>query len=124
LTVDLVKSKGKTKSFLYHNNGDGTFTDVTGTAGVGDTRRSAGAAFVDYDNDGKLELFVANYILFDFNNLPELGKGRLCQYKGIPVQCGPRGLPGVGDSLYHNNGDGTFTLGVTEQKAFRTVSQR
>ena len=159
LTVDLVKSKGKTKSALYHNNGDGTFTDVTEkagvgdigwgmgvavgdynndgfddlyvtcvgenkllknngngtftdvtrTAGVGDPRWSAGAAFLDYDNDGKLDLFVANYILFDFNNLPEFGKGRLCQYKGVPVQCGPRGLPGVGDSLYHNNGDGTFT---------------
>lgn len=159
LTVDLVKSKGKTKSALYRNNvdgtftdvtdkagvgdvgwgmgvavgdynndgfddlyvtcvganrlfknnGNGTFTDVTRTAGVGDPRWSAAASFVDYDNDGKLDLFVANYINFDFNNLPEFGKGRLCQYKGIPVQCGPRGLPGVGDSLYHNNGDGTFT---------------
>ena len=159
LTVDLVKSKGKTKSALYHNNGDGTFTDVTdkagvgdigwgmgaavgdynndgfddlyvtclgpnhllknngnGTftdvtqkAGVGDPRWSAGAAFVDYDNDGNLDLFVSNYVAFDFNNLPNFGKGKLCQYKGIPVQCGPRGLPGDGDSLYHNNGDGTFT---------------
>ena len=159
LTVDLVKSKGKTKSALYHNNGDGTFTDVTdkagvgdigwgmgaavgdynndgfddlyvtclgpnhllknngnGTftdvtqkAGVGDPRWSAGAAFVDFDNDGNLDLFVSNYVAFDFNNLPDFGKGKLCQYKGIPVQCGPRGLPGDGDSLYHNNGNGTFT---------------
>ncbi len=158
LTVDLVKSKGKTKSALYHNNGDGTFTDVTdkagvgdigwgmgaavgdynndgfddlyvtclgpdhllknngnGTftdvtqkAGVGDPRWSSGAAFVDFDNDGNLDLFVSNYVAFDFNNLPDFGKGKLCQYKGIPVQCGPRGLPGDGDSLYHNNGDGTF----------------
>ena len=159
LTVDLVKSKGKTKSALYHNNGDGTFTDVTdkagvgdigwgmgaavgdynndgfddlyvtclgqnhllknngnGTftdvtqkAGVGDPRWSAGAAFVDIDNDGDLDLFVSNYVAFDFNNLPDFGKGKLCHYKGVPVQCGPRGLPGDGDSLYLNNGDGTFT---------------
>src|SRR5467141_2822038 len=159
LTVDLVKGKGKTKSALYHNNGDGTFTDVTdkagvgdigwgmgvavgdynndgfadlyvrclgpnhllrnngnGTftdvtqkAGVGDPRWSAGAAFVDYDNDGKLDLFVSNYVDFDVSNLPEFGKTRSCQFKGIPVQCGPRGLTGAGDTLYHNNGDGTFT---------------
>jgi len=159
LTVDLLKSNGKTKSALYRNNGDGTFTDVTAKAGVGDIgwgmgvavadynndgfedlyvtcvgpnrllknngngtfsdvtktagvddqRWSAGAAFVDYDNDGRVDLFVANYVAFDFKNLPEFGKGRLCQYKGIPVQCGPRGLPGDGDTLYHNEGDGTFS---------------
>jgi len=159
LTVDMVKSKEKTRSALYHNNGDGTFTDVTdkagvgdigwgmgvaigdynndgwddiyvtclgpnhllrnngnGTftdvtpkAGVGDSRWSTGAAFVDYDNDGKLDLFVSNYVDFDVNNLPEFGKGRTCQFKGVPVQCGTRGLKGAGDSLYHNNGDGTFT---------------
>ena len=159
LTVDMVKSKQKTRSALYHNNGDGTFTDVTekagvgdigwgmgvaigdynndgfddiyvtclgpnhllknngnGTftdvtqkAGVGDPRWSTGAAFVDYDNDGKLDLFVSNYVDFDVNHLPEFGKDRTCQFKGIPVQCGPRGLPGAGDTLYHNNGDGTFT---------------
>jgi enediyne biosynthesis protein E4 len=93
---------------LYQNRGDGTFADVTGRAGVGDPRWSAGAAFFDYDSDGHLDLFVANYIAFDLANLPEFGKGKLCQYKGVPVQCGPRGLPGVGDSLYRNNGDGTF----------------
>src|SRR6266403_1607196 len=109
LTVDMVKSKQKTRSVLYHNNGDGTFTDVTDKAGVGDTRWSTGAAFVDYDNDGKLDLFVSNYVDFDVNNLPEFGKGRTCQFKGVPVQCGPRGLKGAGDSLYHNNGDGTCT---------------
>ena len=159
LTVDLLKSNGKTKSALYRNNGDGTFsdvtakagigdvgwgmgaavgdynndgftdlyvtcvgpnhlfknngdgtfTDVTKTAGVSDPRWSAGASFVDYDNDGKLDLMVANYVAFDFNNLPEFGKGRTCQYKGIPVQCGPRGLPGDGDSLFHNDGDGKFS---------------
>src|SRR5207253_1098594 len=94
---------------LLKNNGNGTFTDVTQKAGVGDPRWSTGAAFVDYDNDGKLDLFVSNYVDFDVNNLPEFGKGRTCQFKGIPVQCGPRGLKGAGDTLYHNNGDGTFT---------------
>jgi enediyne biosynthesis protein E4 len=94
---------------LFRNNGNGTFTDVTQKAGVNDPRWSTGAAFVDYDNDGKLDLFVANYVDFDINNLPEFGKGRSCQFKGIPVQCGPRGLPGAGDSLFHNNGDGTFS---------------
>ena len=94
---------------LFKNNGNGTFTDVTTKAGVSDPRWSTGAAFVDYDNDGKLDLFVANYVDFDLNHLPEFGQGRTCQFKGVPVQCGPRGLPGAGDSLYHNNGDGTFT---------------
>lgn len=108
---------------LLKNNGNGTFSDVTKTAGVGDPRWSAGASFVDYDHDGRLDLFVANYVAFDFKNLPEFGKGRLCQYKGIPVQCGPRGLPGDGDSLYHNNGDGTFTdvtkkAGVSDPNGF------
>jgi hypothetical protein len=97
------------RNHLFKNNGDGTFKDVTAAAGVGDPRWSTGAAFFDYDNDGRLDLFVANYVDFDINHLPEFGKGRTCQYKGVPVQCGPRGLPGAGDSLYHNNGDGTFT---------------
>ena len=97
------------KNHLFHNNGDGTFTDVTDRAGVGDPRWSTGAAFFDYDGDGRLDLFVSNYVDFDINHLPEFGKGRTCQYKGVPVQCGPRGLPGAGDTLYHNNGDGTFT---------------
>ena len=159
LTVDLLKSNKRTRSALYHNNGDGTFTDVTdkagvadigwgmgvavgdynndgfddlyvtclgpnhllknngnGTftdvtskAGVGDPRWSTGAAFLDYDNDGKLDLFVTNYVGFDVNHLPAFGEGPTCQFKGVPVQCGPRGLPGAGDTLYHNNGDGTFT---------------
>ena len=97
------------QNHLYRNNGDGTFTDVTKAAGVGESRWSTGAAFLDYDNDGKLDLFVAGYVDFDINHLPEFGKGRLCQFKGVPVQCGPRGLPGAGDKLFHNNGDGTFT---------------
>src|SRR5215510_13456662 len=141
LTIDLVKSKGKTRSALYRNdgdgkftdvsakaglsdlgwgmgvavgdynndgfedlyvtclgsnhlfknNGDGTFTDVTRKAGVDDPRWSTGASFFDYDNDGYLDLFVSNYVDFDINNLPEFGKGKSCEYKSIPVQCGPRG---------------------------------
>jgi hypothetical protein len=159
LTVDIYRKGGKTKSALYHNNGDGTFTDVTDKSGLGDVgwgmgvavgdynndgfddlyvtclggnhlfknngngtfsdvtkaagvsdgRWSTGAAFVDYDHDGNLDLFVANYVEYDLNHLPEFGKDKTCQYKGIAVQCGPRGLRGSGDSLFHNNGDGTFS---------------
>jgi enediyne biosynthesis protein E4 len=99
---------------LYHNNRDGTFTDVTSKAGVEDRRWSTGAAFGDYDRDGNLDLFVANYVDFKLSDLPQFGKGRFCDYHGVPVQCGPRGLPGAGDSLFHNNGNGTFT-NVTEK---------
>ena len=173
LSVDLVKSKGKTRSELYRNdgngritevgvkaglsdvgwgmgvalgdfnndgfedlyvtclgpnhlfknNGNGTFTDVTAKAGVSDPRWSTGASFFDYDHDGNLDLFVANYVDFDINHLPEFGQGQTCQYKSIPVQCGPRGLKGAGDSLFHNNGDGTFTdvskqAGVSDPEGF------
>lgn len=93
---------------LYRNNHDGTFADVTGKAGVGDTRWSTGAAFADYDGDGWLDLFVANYVDVHLSALPEFGRGKFCEFHGTPVQCGPRGLPGSGDSLYRNNGDGTF----------------
>ena len=93
---------------LYHNNHDGTFSDITEKAGVGDPRWSTGAAFGDYDGDGWLDLFVANYVDIRLNALPEFGKGKFCEFHGIPVQCGPRGLPGSGDSLYRNKGDGTF----------------
>jgi hypothetical protein len=95
---------------LYHNNGNGTFTDVTAKAGVGSLRRwGTSAAFGDYDNDGYLDLYVANYVDLDLDHLPEFGSGPFCQYRGIPVSCGPRGLKGSRDRLYHNNGDGTFT---------------
>jgi enediyne biosynthesis protein E4 len=94
---------------LYRNNGDSTFTDVTKQAGVGDGRWSTGAAFGDYDGDGFLDLMVTNYVDFHLNDLPGFGKAPYCKYRGIDVQCGPRGLKGAGDSLYHNNGDGTFT---------------
>ena len=94
---------------LYHNNGNGTFTDVTVQANVDDPRWSTGAAFADYDRDGDLDLFVANYVDFKLTDLPEFGKGKTCEYRGVPVQCGPRGLPGAGDSLFRNDGKGIFT---------------
>ena len=94
---------------LYHNNGDGTFTDVTAKAGVADGRWSAGAAFGDYDGDGYADLMVANYVDFRLNDLPQFGSTPYCKYRGVDVQCGPRGLKGAGDSLFHNNGDGTFS---------------
>jgi enediyne biosynthesis protein E4 len=94
---------------LYHNNGDGTFTDVTKRAGVADGRWSTGAAFGDYDGDGLLDLMVTNYVDLDLHHLPEFGSAMTCRFMGIQVQCGPRGLKGAGDSLFHNNGDGTFT---------------
>ena len=94
---------------LYHNNGNGTFTDITARAGVDDTRWSTGAAVADYDKDGALDLFVSNYVEIQSSKLPEFGKSKTCQYRGVPVQCGPKGLPGAGDSLFHNKGDGTFT---------------
>ena len=94
---------------LYHNNRNGTFTDVTKHAGVDDARWSTGAAVADYDKDGNLDLFVSNYVDINLSQLPEFGKTEFCRYRGVPVQCGPKGLPGAGDSLFHNNGDGTFT---------------
>ena len=94
---------------LYKNNGDGTFTDVTAKAGVADGRWSTGAAFGDYDGDGFLDLMVSNYVDFHLDDLPGFGTAPNCKYRGIDVQCGPRGLKGAGDALFHNNGDGTFT---------------
>jgi hypothetical protein len=95
---------------LYHNNGNGTFTDVTKRAGLTQktTRWNSGCAFVDYDRDGHLDLFVANYIDLDLKTAPVPESGP-CLYKGIMVACGPPGLNGGKDILYHNNGDGTFT---------------
>jgi hypothetical protein len=94
---------------LFKNNGDGTFADVTKKAGVADGRWSTGAAFGDYDGDGFLDLMVTNYVDFHLNDLPGFGSAPNCKYRGIDVQCGPRGLKGAGDALFHNNGDGTFT---------------
>ena len=98
------------KNVLYHNNGDGSFTDVSEAAGVaGNPKRwSTGCAFVDYDRDGKLDLFVANYIDMDLATAPVPESGP-CLYKGIMVACGPPGMNGGKNILYHNNGNGTFT---------------
>ncbi len=95
---------------LYKNNGNGTFTDVTKEAGLGgDTLWATGAAFGDYDGDGWADLFVSHYVDFHLDNMAAFGSRDTCKYLGIDVQCGPRGLKGSPDSLYHNNRDGTFT---------------
>jgi hypothetical protein len=96
---------------LWHNNGDGTFTDVTKKAALWEDRIrwGSGCTWLDYDRDGFLDLFVCNYIDLDLSKVPEPGQTGFCQWKGIPVMCGPRGLPGGRNILYHNNGDGTFT---------------
>jgi len=98
------------KNVLYHNNGDGTFTEVTDKAGVGGNgkRWNTGCAFVDYDRDGKLDLFVANYIDLDLATAPVPESGP-CLYKSVMVACGPPGLNGGKNILFHNNGDGTFS---------------
>ena len=98
------------KNVLYHNNGNGTFTEVSEKAGVAGTgkRWNTGCAFVDYDRDGHLDLFVANYIDMDLKTAPVPESGP-CLYKGIMVACGPPGLLGGKNILYHNNGNGTFT---------------
>ena len=96
---------------LYHNNGDGTFTEVGRKAGVaGEAARwSTGCAFVDYDRDGKLDLFVTHYVNFSLPNALDPGSNPYCMFKGLPVNCGPRGLIPESSTLYRNNGDGTFT---------------
>ena len=96
---------------LYRNRGSGQFENVTGKAKlpVGSTRYGSGCSFLDYDRDGFLDLFVANYVDLDLNTTPRPGKGEFCVWKGIPVMCGPRGLPLSRNILYHNNRDGTFT---------------
>jgi enediyne biosynthesis protein E4 len=99
------------QNVLYHNNGDGTFSDVTAKAGLSTSRDEwgTGCSFVDYDRDGKADLFIVRYVNFSYDSVPRPGEGRFCQWKGINVMCGPRGLkPGV-NALYHNNGDGTFS---------------
>jgi hypothetical protein len=104
-------------SRLYHNNGDGTFTDVAEKLGVARKGWSTGATWGDYDRDGRLDLFVPGYLDFDVNDLPpnpsdaakpgNVGQN-FCQFRGVPVMCGPRGLKGEGDTLYHQRADGKF----------------
>ena len=101
------------KNRLYHNNHDGTFTDVAEKAGVALGGWSTGPTWGDYDHDGLLDLFVPGYVKFDVEHPPIPGQGTIppnfCQFRGVGVMCGPRGLPGEKDHLFHNNGDGTFT---------------
>lgn len=99
------------RNFLYHNAGNGKFEDATGKAKLPVTgvRYGSGCSFVDYDRDGYLDLFVANYLDLDLEKTPRPGHGNYCVWKGIPVMCGPRGLPLAHNVLYHNNRDGTFT---------------
>src|ERR1700682_398437 len=115
------------KNRLYHNNHDGTFTDVAEKAGVALGGWSAGATWGDYDHDGFLDLFVPGYVKFDPDNPPIAGKGGLppgfCQFRGVAVMCGPRGLPGESDHLFHNNGNGTFSdvsvkAGVSDPRGY------
>lgn len=104
-------------SRLFHNNGNGTFTDVAPKVGVARKGWSTGASFGDYDNDGRLDLFVPGYVALDLENLPpspsdaakpgQLGQN-FCQFRGVTVMCGPRGLKGDTDTLYHQKADGTF----------------
>ena len=99
-----------TTHVLYRNNGNGTFTDVSEKAGVAGTgnRWGAGCCFLDYDRDGHLDLFVANYVNFDRKQAPLPGEAAYCRFNDIPVPCGPQGMAGGTNVLYRNRGDGTF----------------
>ncbi len=108
---------------LYRNNHDGTFADITERAGVAGGGWSTGCGFSDYDRDGHLDLFVSRYVKIDLEHLPEFGKGKTCEYRGVAVQCGPRGLPGESDLLFHNDGNGHFTevgakAGVSDPRGY------
>jgi hypothetical protein len=116
------------QNVLYRNNGDGTFTDVTKVSGLlysGIDRWGSGCTFIDYNRDGHLDLFVANYVELHMDRVPKPGANPFCNYKGVPVNCGPRGLPMPRNYLYKNQGDGTFvdvtsTTGIG--RAARTYS--
>jgi enediyne biosynthesis protein E4 len=98
-------------NILFHNNGNGTFTDVTTKAGLAEAhgRWGTGCSFLDYDRDGNLDLFVCHFVKLDPDKPPSIDDASFCQWKGVPTMCGPRGLPGDTNILFHNNGDGTFT---------------
>jgi hypothetical protein len=110
------------ENVLYRNNGDGTFTDVTRQAGLlhGQRRWGSGCAFVDYNRDGHLDLFVANYLDFDPKRVPQPGANGSCMWKDVAVHCGPRGLATGQVSLYRNKGNGTFTE-VTREAGLANV---
>ncbi|WP_371315717.1 CRTAC1 family protein [Granulicella sp. L46] len=119
------------KNRLYHNNHDGTFTDVADKAGVTLGNWSSGATWGDYDGDGRLDLFVPGYLHYDLANPPAPGTKAVnfsqCQFRGVNVMCGPRGLKGEPDHLFHNNGDGTFTdvsekAGVSDKNGYYGMS--
>lgn len=109
---------------LYRNNHDGTFANVTKRAGLAqDTGWATGLAFGDYDGDGYVDLFVPHYVDLDLQHLPNFGSQKTCTYHDVAVQCGPRGLKGSPDTLYHNNGEGTFTevsrqTGVDDRRGY------
>jgi hypothetical protein len=111
------------KNRLYHNNHDGTFTDTAEKAGVQLGNWSSGSTFGDYDGDGRLDLFVSGYVHFDADQGTKSTASNFCQFRGVNVMCGPRGLKGEHDHLFHNNGDGTFTdvsekAGVTDPNGY------
>ena len=119
------------KNRLYHNNHDGTFTDVAEKAGVTLGNWSTGATWGDYDGDGRLDLFVPGYVHYDMANQPASGGNdasySFCQFRGVEVMCGPRGLKGEPDHLFHNNSDGTFTdvsekAGVADNNGYYGLS--
>ena len=108
---------------LYRNNRDGTFADVTARSGTTVGGWSAGCGFADYDRDGDLDVFVTRYVKIDLANLPQFGRDKTCEYRGIAVQCGPRGLPGESDFLLRNDGNWTFTdvsqkAGVSDPRGY------
>jgi hypothetical protein len=118
------------QNVLYHNNGDGTFTDVTEKSGLSSSGASSknplwgsGCSFIDYDRDGDLDLFVANYLSFDLATAPAPGNGVNCVWKGIPVNCGPKGMPFARNWLFRNDGNGKFT-DVSEQSGVAKVRGR
>ena len=109
---------------LYRNNHNGTFTDITEASGLAqDKGWATGLSFGDYDSDGFVDLFVPHYVDLSLKSLPAFGSQKTCTYHEVPVQCGPRGLKGSPDTLYHNNGNGTFTevskqAGVDDPQGF------
>jgi hypothetical protein len=108
---------------LYRNKHDGTFDDITQPANVSVGGFSTGCGFADYDHDGDLDLFVSRYVHIDLDHLPQFGKDKTCEYRGVAVQCGPRGLPGETDVLLRNDGHGRFTdvsqqAGVADPHAY------